>query len=52
LAGVLDWAVSAGTIASSSGRATVAPTPHRNVRRGSDFLVMNIWVLLVMQNAK
>jgi len=42
LAAVFDWAVRAGTIASSSGRATVAPTPLRNVRLGSDFLVMNM----------
>src|SRR5215208_164795 len=31
---------SAGTIASRSGNATVAPTPRRNVRRGSAILVM------------
>jgi hypothetical protein len=31
-----------GTIASSSGSATVAPRPRRNVRRGSVRLVMII----------
>src|SRR5437867_4942047 len=31
---------SAGTIASNSGSANVAPTPRRNVRRGNDILVM------------
>ena len=35
----LDWAVSAGIIASSSGNATVAPTPRRIVRREIAFLV-------------
>ena len=35
-------AVLAGTIASSSGTATVTPTPCRNVRRGMCFFVMNI----------
>src|SRR4051794_13451826 len=36
------FAVSAGTIASSMGSASVAPIPRRNVRRGSAFLVMNM----------
>src|SRR5256885_7114234 len=35
--------VSAGTIASSSGRAITVPKLRRNVRRGSDFLVTNIF---------
>src|SRR5690606_39772817 len=33
---------SAGTIASRNGSAIVAPTPRRNVLRGSVFLVMNM----------
>src|SRR5262245_31473880 len=41
-AAVLTVAVIAGTIASSNGSATVAPTPRRNVRRGNDSLEMNI----------
>src|SRR5262245_34115049 len=32
----------AGTMASSSGNATVAPTPRRNVRRGSANFVITI----------
>jgi len=35
-------AVPAGTIESSSGSATVAPAPRRNVRRANCFLAMNI----------
>jgi hypothetical protein len=46
-AAVFTVAVSAGTIASSSGRATVAPTPRRNVRRGSDNLEMNMTMILL-----
>ena len=42
LAAVFAVAVNAGTIESSSGRATVAPIPRKNVRRGNDRLVMNI----------
>src|SRR5882672_9964999 len=38
-------AVSAGTMASSSGRASVAPTPRRKVRRGRASLAMNIFLL-------
>ena len=34
--------VSAGTIDSSSGSASVTPAPRRNVRRGMCFLAMNI----------
>ena len=34
--------VSAGTIDSSSGKASVTPAPRRNVRRGMCFFVMNI----------
>src|SRR6478735_42437 len=37
-----DLPESAGTIASSIGSASVAPTPRRNVRLGNAFLVMNI----------
>ena len=33
---------SAGTIASSSGRASVAPRPRKNVRRGNDMRLMNM----------
>ena len=40
LAGVWARAVIAGIIASSSGSASVACTPFRNVRRGSAFFVM------------
>ena len=32
----------AGTIASRNGSASVAPMPFSKVRRGSDFLVMNM----------
>ena len=39
-AAVRAAAESAGTIASSSGRARVAPTPLRNVRRARCFFVM------------
>jgi hypothetical protein len=38
-AGVRVMAVTAGIMASSSGRAMVAPMPRRKVRRGRDFLV-------------
>src|SRR5215510_5920667 len=38
-AAVWAIAVKAGTIASSRGRLTVAPSPRRNVRRGSDIFV-------------
>ena len=40
-AAVLTSGVLAGTIESSSGSASVTPTPRRNVRRGRCFLVMN-----------
>ena len=36
----------AGTIASSSGSASVAPIPRRKVRRGSAIFVMNICMTL------
>src|SRR6516162_9340392 len=39
LTGVCAQAVCAGTIASSSGSATAAPAPRRNVRRRRCFLV-------------
>ncbi len=42
VAGVCASAVKDGTIASSSGKATVAPTPLRNVRRGNAVLVRNV----------
>src|SRR5262245_47993640 len=38
--GRLSSAASAGVMASSTGSASVAPAPRRNVRRGIDFLVM------------
>src|SRR5262245_4230232 len=41
VAAVLARAVAAGTIASSSGNASVAPMPRRNVRRGMNRLVRN-----------
>ena len=40
--------VSAGTIDSSSGSASVTPAPRRNVRRGMCFLAMNIGSLLAL----
>jgi len=41
---VAFWAVSAGTIASSMGSATMVPTvPLRNVRRDRCFFVMIIF---------
>src|SRR5580658_6343658 len=47
-AAVLLSAVCAGSMESSNGRASVTPTPRRNVRRGRCFFVMNIilWPLL------
>src|SRR5690349_3205976 len=39
VAAVFASAVAAGIIASSSGKAIVAPMPRRNVRRGINFLV-------------
>src|SRR5262245_25385296 len=41
-AAVRTVGVSAGTIASSNGSASVAPRPRRTVRRGSACFVMNI----------
>src|SRR6185503_13345884 len=41
-AAVRTVGVRAGTIASSSGNARVAPSPRRTVRRGSACFVMNI----------
>ena len=38
-------AVPAGTIDSRSGSARLTPVPFRNVRRDSDFLVMNMFPL-------
>ena len=35
--------VMAGAIDSRNGRATAAPIPRRNVRRGNDFLAMTIF---------
>src|SRR6266567_3939362 len=40
-------AASAGTMASSSGRASVVLRLRRNVRRGNDFLVMIIFRKIV-----
>jgi hypothetical protein len=45
LAAVLLKGVCAGTIESSSGKANVTPTPRKNVRRGTCFLVMNIYLV-------
>src|SRR5919109_790366 len=45
-AAVCASAVAAGTIASSSGSATDAPTPRSTVRRSRCFLVMNMEVIL------
>src|SRR5580658_8448176 len=41
-AAVLVWAVRAGTMASSSGSASMVPAPRRNARRGICFLVTNL----------
>src|SRR5687767_9383119 len=47
-AAVFAVGVRAGTIASSSGRAKVAPRPRNTERRDNDALVMNIcWLLPV-----
>jgi hypothetical protein len=42
LACALAIGVSAGTIDSRNGSASVVPRPWRKTRRGSDFFVMNI----------
>jgi hypothetical protein len=47
LAAVCAIADRAGTIASSNGSASAAPIPCRNVRRGRDILVINIFKILV-----
>src|SRR5689334_10405084 len=47
-AAVAAVAVIAGTMASSSGSARVAPTPRRNVRRGNDCFVMIMTSPLVL----
>ena len=44
-AAVFASGVAAGTIASRSGNAIVAPIPHRKVRRGMNFFVMKLTVL-------
>ena len=41
-----DWAESAGIMESSSGSATLAPTPFSIVRRVSVFLVRNVMLSL------
>jgi hypothetical protein len=48
-AAVLAVAVKAGTIASRSGNASVAPIPRRTVRRGKAVLKMNIGRSLLAQ---
>src|SRR5436309_8231237 len=48
-AAVLAIAVSAGTMASRSGRLSVAPIPRRNVRLGSDCLVTNMPVFSLIR---
>src|SRR5262245_52953967 len=45
LAGVFAAAVSAGTMASSNGRATAVPIPRRNIRRDKAIFVMNMPLL-------
>src|SRR6185436_5412983 len=40
-------AVKAGTIASRKGSDTATPIPRRNVRRGRNFLVTNMALLLM-----
>ena len=50
-AAVFASAVPAGTIASSSGSASVAPIPRRKVRRGSDDLVMIMTALSSSETA-
>src|SRR5687768_9800869 len=47
VAAVLASAVPAGTMASSSGNAIVAPSPRRNVRRGNELLARNIVTALL-----
>src|SRR5688500_9354048 len=42
VAAVCASAVAAGTIASTSGRASATPAPRRTVRRGMCFFVINI----------
>src|SRR5579872_6163186 len=48
-AAVLLKGVCAGTIESSSGNANVTPTPRKNVRRGTCFLVMNIYLVSLVR---
>ena len=48
LAAVFCSAVNGGTIASSSGSASVAPRPRSIVRRGIAFLVISIVFLLAV----
>src|SRR3954468_22269834 len=50
-AAVFAIEVAAGTIESSSGRASDAPIPLRTVRRETCFLVMNITVCLLADAA-
>ena len=42
MAAVLLMADKAGTIPSSRGKATIVPTPRKNVRRGIAFFVIII----------
>src|SRR6185312_3639610 len=54
LAAAAVWAsaVAAGTIASSNGSPTAAPIPLRTVRRLMCFLVMNIALPSILDNAQ
>src|SRR3954470_23197182 len=48
-AALVAAADSAGTIASSNGSASAAPTPRRNVRRGKAIFVMIIYLLSLIR---
>src|SRR5438067_8769636 len=48
LAAVSRNGVCAGNMASMNGKATVAPTPRRKVRRGMCLLVMNICLISIL----
>ncbi len=52
LAAVCTIGVKAGTIESSSGNASDAPTPRRTVRRDRPFLVMNMTWLLRLSSSR
>ena len=52
VAAVCASSVAAGTIASSSGRASVTPVPRRKVRRGMCFFAINMGPSLSMLNER